>query len=182
MTNEKKLPKSGAYAQFTYKGKTLDELSTVGVKEDTQKQTLSEINRRLKAMYNYCFENDLVMADAHMARVLGITKSTLTKWRQGKQLGFEQNKTRYHQVPSAEDREFVKDRAQLLIKWRELAEMRCTDKVSRAQNAQGSIYAAKAMFGLYDTPQDTQSNTTINVEQIIMRATQLRKSGLTSDD
>ena len=170
-----------AYEPFTYHGKNLEDLTLVGLGK-THSQTLTEINKRCKAMFDYCLRNDLVMTDAHMALVLGTVKTTLIRWRQGKDLGCGTGKAKggVNRVPTQEDLQFVKDRAALLTKWHNMAEMRSLDKVSRTNsNASGATFLVKSSFGLFDTPQNNAPQSSgIHVENLILRAEQLEKAGL----
>ena len=166
---------------FVFQRSTLDELTPVYEEPDRGKQ-LRTINKRCKAMFDYCLKYDLVMTNAHIALVLGVNKDTLARWIEGKQSGYLKHEWGKKIAPDIESLQFVKDRALMLRKWLTMAEMRSCDKISRDKNPTGAVYLTKATFGLQDNPKGAELSPGIHVENLILRAEQLKKAALVQAD
>lgn len=124
------------------------------------RQQLREINSRLEAMAQYCDENGLVMTPLHMMNCLGVTEQTYNKMLRGKSsVGINGSKrnldAEYSRTKSAEEVEFIQERAALLQKWELLCNQNCLDAVAKDNQFGRTIYLSKAIFHNWDTPQTT---------------------------
>ncbi len=111
-------------------------------------------------MAQYCDENGLVMTPLHMMNCLGVTEQIYNKMLRGKSsVGINGSKrnldAEYSRTKSAEEVEFIQERAALLQKWELLCNQNCLDAVAKDNQFGRTIYLSKAIFHNWDTPQTT---------------------------
>lgn len=148
-----------AVPEFKYNGLSVYELPSV-TKIDGQEQ-LNEIDRRIKALYDFSRENSLIMTPVHIRNVLAVSEATYIRYKHGKLGNAElalQDQTK---------QEFVKARSALVKRWESIADGYCMDKVSGDTVPARSIFMAKAIFGHWDSPAAEKELAAQSIEVII---------------
>lgn len=165
-------------ARFTYEGVPIHKITPVTVFKDLRVQ-ITEIEKRLEAMAEYCLENKLVMTPLHMMNCLGVTEHTYTNYLRGT---VRDTKSRNGQMrmdadlsPRKSDKEvaLIKERSELLKRWEAICNQNCLDTVARDNQFGRSIYLSKAIFHNWDTPQDKGVVET-SIEVLLGKANRIR--------
>lgn len=143
--------------EFKYNDLAVHELSSVTKIEGSEQ--LAEIDRRIKALYDFSRENSLVITPVHIRNVLAVSESTYNRYKHGKIPGNE--------LPSQERQDFAKARSALIKRWESIADSYCMDKVSCDAVPARSIYLSKAIFNHWDNPGVDKESGNQSIEVII---------------
>ena len=154
--------------EFIYNGIPLHKLESIYEIKDLDKQ-IEEIEARLEAMLEFCKTNKATFSPLHMKNALAISSKTFQRYTRG--VVIDKNKKAIPVETSdltKHDREAIRKRSDLLKAWRDYGQMWCIDDIS-ATSSSGNIYLGKALYHMWDKPQEKQENK-IGVELLIKEA------------
>ena len=137
---------------------------------------LKEIQRRLVAMAEYCERYQLHMTPIHMRNVLRIDGRTYNSWLRGTVRVAGKNNQgdpEYRPDIDANERRFIKERAEKLAMWESICDQATLDAVAVDTIPARSIFPAKAIFKHFDQQQAT-SNPAASMEALLARAAQIK--------
>lgn len=154
--------------EFKYNGLALHELQPV-TKVPEGVEQLTEIDRRIKALYDFSRENSLVMTPTHIRNTLVVSEATYMRYKHGKLGGSD------IAFQEQDKRDFVKARSALIKRWESIADGYCMDKVSTDNVPARSIFLSKTIFGHWDNPGVDKESGNQSIE-VIIREKKLRDS------
>lgn len=154
--------------EFTFEGCPVYELPSILNWEGEEQ--LKEMDRRLRALYEWSRDNDLPMSYIHIRNALGVSNKTFERYK------YEKTTKKAENVTEA-DRELMRARAAIIEKWYMLGDGAFQYKVNNDSIPSRSIYINKSLFQHSDNPEQTKSGTAITLEVVLAQRDKRKREG-----